>query len=275
MFTILLVLIAVAKAIDISAAPPIIAWLCERRTTANNKGFPDGWCEPASDICTWSGIQCTRDGILTAVELFGAPVNSELDERAYEAHCGRLILRKCGLRGAISKRFEGVSNIDLADNELSGALPPGFFSSLSHVDLRANKLTSVGNMCTSSSLHTLLLANNQFADDLSHCTEASDAFAKNLRSFDISDNKFWGIAPFGKGVAKYSISNNQFVYVQDARPLERHSLISIFKYLGTETEKDSLRLVRCEIGKSAFASEPESYDNMWFRADSEISVLCK
>lgn len=275
MFVVLLAFAALARAIDISSAPPIVAWLCERRAAANNEGFPAGWCEPESDICTWSGVQCTREGLLTAVELFGAPVNSELDERSYEAHSGRLILRKCGLRGVVAKRFEGVSDIDLADNDLNGALPPDFFSSLSHADLRNNKLTSVGNMCTSTSLHTLLLADNQFADDLSHCAEASDDFAKGLRTFDISNNKFWGIAPFGKGVAKYSIANNDFVHVQDARPLDKHRLISHFVYPGLDTKKDAPRLVRCEIGKLAFASEPDNYDEMWFRADSEIGALCK
>jgi hypothetical protein len=282
MIGLIVLFVGAAHAMRLADAPPLLQWLCEKHAAAKGNGFPEGWCAAAdSDVCEWSGVECTRESALTAIELSGAPLDGPLDERAYDARCGRLILHKCNLSGAVKRPFFGVNSLNLASNELSGALPDGFFSSLSHVDVSNNKFTSVGNMCAAKSLHTVILANNLFSDDLSMCAGRGPVFSGHLHTFDVSNNKFWGVAPFGSDTTIYSISNNEFIDVQNAAPLSTTDLFSLARFGGlvngnAKAAKESPRLLRCSIGKSAFASSAQTtYADMWFVADDIAGSRCK
>lgn len=274
MFAALLIIVALStvRASQLVDSVPALVWLCERHAASSGSGFPDNWCDANSDVCGWDGVTCAHNGVITSIELIGASVDAPLDDRAYSPGVARLTLPNCGISGMLERAFDGVSNLNLRGNALVGALPNGFFDSLRHVDLSANSLVSVGNLCESSGLRAVSLADNHFSDDLSACADNIAEFGRSLSRLDLSDNSFAGVAPAAPSLQFLKLSSNNFASIANALPMKRINS-ALYKF-GTDDE-DRIALKVCEIDASAFADGSVDLSSQWFHADSEVSAVCK
>ncbi|XP_073023963.1 tyrosine-sulfated glycopeptide receptor 1-like [Primulina eburnea] len=166
--------------ISVSAAPPL------------------DWSVSA-DCCVWEGVGCdSSSGRVTS-----------------------LWLPSRGLVGTIPTSILNLSSLSLlglSHNGLSGPLPDGFFSSFNRlrvVDLSLNRLT--GELALSDKLpagiQVFNLSSNHFLGRIR--SSFFQAQGSSLRSFDVSNNGFFGSIPsdvcgFSRSLQRIDFSNNEF-----------------------------------------------------------------
>lgn len=273
----LFVVIGHASALSLGEAAPVLSWLCERHAVAQGEGFPDGWCVDDSDVCQWPGVLCLNGESVASVELYGASVSSQLDARAYSPGVQRLSMRGCKIRGLVERTFDGVSVLDLSMNSLTGGLPLDFFAKLHFADLRHNTLASVGNLCKVADVPTLLLAYNNFSDDLTACVGSS--MAKSLGIVDLSHNKFRGTAPFSGTCKMYSIEENQFEAIDSTQELQYRIIapsLDVGNFTGRSFDREALFLRRCSVPPSSFADGVDPSVAVAFLArDPDAAKACR
>lgn len=195
----------------------------------------------STDCCLWEGVDCAEaDGRVT-----------------------QLWLPSRGLTGSLSPslvNFTSLSHLNLSHNDLSGQLPPGFFSALNHLkmlDLSDNSLSGelpLESLSTDNnnilSLQILDLSSNHFhgtipsnsllqaAWNLTSLNVSSNSFTGQIPSFicinsslttlDLSDNNFEGHIPFGLGqCTKLQILRAGFNNLSGPIPSDIYSLVTL------------------------------------------------
>lgn len=138
-------------------------------------GSPDlagGWTGSGGDPCreAWQGVQCDGPNV-TAIDLRGA-----------------------GLRGELSQTLgdlTAVTELDLSDNRIGGALPRSLPPALARLDVSSNSLGGElpDSMAKLSSLSTLHLQNNQLTGTLDVLQDLP------LTDLDVENNQFSGPIP--------------------------------------------------------------------------------
>ncbi|KAM5573310.1 receptor-like protein EIX2 [Rosa sericea] len=115
------------------------------------------------------------------------------------------------INSSIFHWIANVSNnfvhIQLSDNDLQGPIPAHVFTSmvsLVSLDLSGNLLEggmakAFQNLC---SLESLVLASNQFSENIQDSLETLSCAENTLESLDLSDNWFWGSFPELTGFSK-------------------------------------------------------------------------
>lgn len=279
MFAAILLFVAIGhvSALSLGDAAPVLSWLCERHAAAQGEGFPEDWCAEDSDVCEWSGVLCLNGESVASVELYGASVSSQLDHRALSPGVQRLSLRGCKIGGLVERTFDGVTVLDLSMNSLTGSLPPKFFENLHFADLRYNTLTSVGDLCEMSDVTTLLLSNNNFADDLTECVDSN--MSNSLGIVDLSHNKFRGTAPFSGTCKMYSIEENQFSSIDSTQELQRRIIKPALgggNFTDNSLDREVLYLRRCNVPPSSFADDVNHLDAVEFLLrDPDSARVCR
>ncbi|XP_030510323.2 serine/threonine-protein kinase BRI1-like 1 [Cannabis sativa] len=158
------------------------------------------WKASSSTPCSWNGVSCSSNGLVTALNLSNAGLTGSLNL----SHLTVLTTLKylylqgnsftaADLSASNDKTSCALQAIDLSSNNISDSLPkPSFMFScqaLSYVNLSRNSITG-GTLYVGSSLMQLDLSRNRFTDSgllsytLSNC--------HNLNMLNFSDNKLKG-----------------------------------------------------------------------------------
>ena len=154
----------------------IIYWKMNGNNWLNNSGWKDG---DGTALCSWFGITCNGDNIITEIDLSENNLAGELDEDIL-----------------LSLPF-GLESLKLAKNNISGNFGGNFFYSFGYnffyslqnlrfIDMSENDLNGALNMLSFPAAEHLNFSHNKI-DQANHFKMFSQAY-KGLRVVDLSNN---------------------------------------------------------------------------------------
>ncbi|PRQ34623.1 putative non-specific serine/threonine protein kinase [Rosa chinensis] len=187
----------------------------------------------SSDCCHWEGITCDEDGRVTS-----------------------LLLPSKGIQGGISPSLGNLthlSHLNLSQNQLSGPLGTGLFSSLSHLevlDLSYNQLSGELASIPSIYIRVVDLSSNLFngttpSSFLKHASNLSSLNVSNnlisgqipsticlssslVKILDFSKNEFNGMIPLGLGnCSKLEVFRAGFNSLSGTLPSDLYNALTI------------------------------------------------
>ncbi|OQU84331.1 hypothetical protein SORBI_3004G034200 [Sorghum bicolor] len=132
----------------------------------------DGWTGSGGDPCreAWQGVQCDGPNV-TAIDLGGAGLGGKLSQTLGD--------------------FTAITELDLSNNQIGGALPQSLPPALARLDLSSNSLSGElpDSMAKLSSLSTLHVQNNQLSGTLDVLQDLP------LTDLNVENNQFSGPIP--------------------------------------------------------------------------------
>ncbi|KAJ7961074.1 Leucine-rich receptor-like protein kinase family protein [Quillaja saponaria] len=179
------------------------------------------WNEDDDNPCDWVGVKCDpTTNRVSSLVLDGFSLSGHIDQ-------GILRLQFLQILSLSKNNFTRIMNpdlghlvslqvVDLSENNLSGAIPVGFFQqcgSLRVISFAKNNLT--GKIPDSLSSCWTLAAVNFSSNQLSGRLPSGMWFLRGLQSFDLSDNLLEGEIPAGIGnlydLREISLHKNHFI----------------------------------------------------------------
>lgn len=148
------------------------------RGAIDRTGVLSSW-NPASDVCTtWLGISCDEAGNVTVINLENKGLQGQLP-----------------LDESLWNNLKSLKNINLAQNEISGFMPPqmSVLDSLEYISVSDNQLESILPVSWDvlTSLKGVDLSQNKLFGDL----PPEWSKLTNLEAIDLSENDFSGKIP--------------------------------------------------------------------------------